>query len=182
MSLHRFASPMTARLWLDEFPQLRSKAASSWAQRSQNAASSAAPKRHAKIALEVLIPRGAHFVYGLLGAEFTPSHGDEFVVRVSRDQAGEKISDWSLARGLDEVTSDIPAWAIEVILDAASSSGLVFSTGSGVVQFVLGGHGTLGSNKWVFRGLSKCIVELISLNTRCPSQAELASYLHQNLL
>ena len=117
-------------------------------------------RSHGKVAtLEVLIPRGARFIYGLLGADFSPNDSRELTIQVSSSTVFVPITDWSLARGLDSVRTGIPPWAAHDILNAASIAAADF--GSGLLRFSIGAFGEIGSNVWVFRNLTKAVVALL---------------------
>jgi len=171
--------PYKARSWIGEWPDLPCLVKEQLERRIEVAHVPAAHK--AMVAVEVLIPHGGKFSYAILAGEFVPSDSNELVVQVASSQTGETITDWSLAGGLDAVKSGIPAWATEDILNAALEAAKTQSIAPGCLRFPSGAHGVIGSNAWVFRGLAKVVVALVSADDRSPTAEELSSLLRRHL-
>ena len=180
MSIIEITSPYSARVWLDELPDLGSESRRI-VQKEREVVHSSPRSKGGMAAIEVFIPRGARFIYGLLAGELVPGDSKELIVQVANGETGQTITDWSLARGLDAVKSGIPTWATEEILNSALEAVDAQPIGPGCLRFPLGAHGQLGSNAWVFRGLAKAIVTLISTDDRSLSEEELSSILRRHL-
>ncbi len=169
--------PPRARAWVDELPNIPCESPRYNEKRVPVFCAPRAKKSMA--ALEVFIAHGGRFSYGLLGAEFVPNDSKELVVQVGSSEAGQTMTDWSLARGLDAVRSGIPPWAVEEILNAALENAEGQALGSGCLRFSLGAHGEMGSNRWVFRGLANAVISLVSMDSPL-SEAALSSILRRH--
>lgn len=171
--------PPRARAWVGELPNLPTEPS----QVVQKVIEVRHPPRRSRsiAAIEVLIPCGGRFIYGLLGGEFTPNDSQPLVVQVACSETGQTITDWSLARRLDAVISGIPPWAAEEILNAALENAESQALGPGCLRYSLGAHGVLGSSRSVFRGLAGVVVSLICLDNPL-SEAELSSILKRHSL
>jgi hypothetical protein len=181
MSIIGLKSPYSARVWLDELPSLRSESHHILEKKLQ-VSRSVGTRNVRMAAIEVFIPRGGRFIYGLLGVEFAATDSAaELLVQVSCSQTGDVISDWSLARGLDVVKAGIPPWAAEEILSAAIDFAEAESVGPGCLRLALGAHGELGSNRWVFRGLANAVTSLVSSEDRSLAEEQVSSVLQQYL-
>jgi hypothetical protein len=171
------AFPPRARAWQGELPSLPTRP-SQVVQRGMEVPPSPWASR-SMAAIEVFLPRGGRFIYGLLGGAFTPNDSKELVVQVASSEAGQTITDWSLARGLDAVRSGIPPWAVEDILNAALENTEGQTLGPGCLSFHLGAHGEIGSSTWVFRGLTHAVISLVSKDGPL-SEAGLSSILRRH--
>ena len=171
------AFPPKARAWIGELPNIPCRAAEYIEKRV--AVSWATRAKRSTAALEVFIPRGGTWKYGLLGCEFVPNGSKELVVQVTSSEAGQTITDWSLAQGLDAVKSGLPPWAAEEILSAASENGEAQALGPGWLRFPIGAYGEIGSSKWVFRCLANAVISLVSMDGPL-SEAGLSSILKRH--
>lgn len=175
------AFPPRARAWLGELPRPRAESPRI-VQKGRRGVHHRPPRSNATMAaVEVFIPRGARFIYGLLAGEFVPSDSEELVVEVASAQTGDTITDWSLARGLDTVKAGIPTWAVEDILNSALEAAETQAIGPGCLRFPSGAYGAIGSSAWVFQGLTKIVVTLLSGDDRSLSAEELSSLLRLHL-
>jgi hypothetical protein len=157
------AFPPRARAWVDELPDLPSTRLQVVHREIEAQYSLRSNKSTA--ALEVFIPRGGRFIYGLLGADFIPSDSGKLIVEVAGSEPGSTVTDWSLARELDAVRVGIPTWAVEEILDGASEAANTQLISSGNLRYILGAYGEMGSNNWVFRCLALAVANLFSLES-----------------
>ena len=170
------AFPPRARVWLGELPSLPT----GLSQVLQREIQLHQPPRSSRsmAAIEIFIPYGGRFSYGLLGGEFTPSDSKQLVVQVTSGEGGQIITDRSLARGLDVVRNGLPPWVAEEILSAASENVEIQTLGPGCLRF-LGAHGEIGSSRWVFRGLANAVISLITMDSSL-SEVELWSILRRH--
>jgi hypothetical protein len=183
MSIIAIAAPYKAKakFWIDELPDLPATSSDVVEERRQIAYSPTNQKDF-RAAIEVLIPLGGRFIYGLLASEyFRNTSTNELVVQVANCAPGPIITESSLARGLDAVESGIPVWASNEILKTAFEAAEGQRLGAGYLRFASGAHGKIGSNIWVFGGLARALVELTGRAQMLFEKEELSNLLRRHL-
>lgn len=118
-----------------------------------------------RTAVEMFIPTGGRFIYGLLQAEFTPTNLGEFSINVATSANTGNLVDWSLAASVDQVYAGIPLEYSESVIEGALSAGDIL--GSGILCFEGGAHGALSSSNRIFRHLATTVVRILA----CPLES-----------
>jgi hypothetical protein len=127
------------------------------------------PKTRAKeyrrtVIVEMLVPAGGRFEYGLLGATVIDSGAltSEIAVEVEVTGASGPIFADSLAGTLDTVRWGLPAEYAEAVREGAREALLRDGAPAGPgIQFAWAAHGYVGSNSHRFRRLAALVVSLL---------------------
>ena len=146
-----------ARIWLGELPKLNYPILNVLSRTKDEKKVDISEVR--RTAIEMLIPTGGCFIYGLLEAEFTPTNLGEFSIKVATSANTGNPVDWSLATSVDEVCAGIPLEYSESVIEGALSVGDIL--GSGILCFEGGAHGAVGSSKHIFRHLATTAVRIL---------------------
>ena len=146
-----------ARIWLGELPKLNYPILNVLSRTKDEKKVDISEVR--RTAIEMLIPTGGCFIYGLLEAEFTPTNLGEFSIKVATSANTGNPVDWSLATSVDEVCAGIPLEYSESVIEGALSAGDIL--GSGILCFEGGAHGAVGSSKHIFRHLATTAVRIL---------------------
>ena len=164
-----------ARIWFGDLPQACLEA-KQVIDRSFCLASPGLKNRH-DLAIEIFVPKGARFEYGLLGGEFIPDDSGCLQVFVSAASEGVPFNE-SLASKLDEVWIGLPLSYARAIMDgvAIAEKELAFLP-SGKLHFNCAAYGTAGSCVAIFRTLSTTIVKLLRLGNSLDTQREMVPFL-----
>lgn len=166
-----------ARVWLGELPPV-SYAPSYVSERTLVAEPSNTVKAN-RAAIEVFIPRGGMFHYGLLGAHFTPDQVGKLVVQVAVESDGNEEIDWSLAGRFDKIRVGIPAGRIErSTLAGALIGDAIFKLGSGVLCFDCAASSAAGSAPMIFEMLAGGVVQLIAAGEQQLSEEQVRNLLN----
>lgn len=171
--------PPRARAWMGEVPPLPLPIGRSHLVEKRMALSDQERHSSSAAAIEVFIPSGGRFAYGLLGADYTSSKPGELLVQVAAATRGQDITEWSLARGLDLVRNGIPEWAAAEILSATFKYTGTQALGSGRLRFAFGAHGEMGSSKRIFQALSKSVITLLCMDAPV-SEAQLSAIVERH--
>ena len=118
-------------------------------------------------ALEILIPVGARFLYGLLGAEFIPNDSGKFSLEVLLSTNNASIFQQSIASELDLVRVGLPREYSQSVVEGALQSlnnKSLETLGCGVLQFNQAAHGEIGSSNKFFCQIAGTVVQLLTLN------------------
>ncbi len=161
MALIEVKSRFEARLWLDEAPPVPRTAGRLVLERSFAISGPARLRSSHLIAIEVFIPLGARFSYGLLGAAFDPGETTLTANAVVTDHPQETWES-SLAHPLDLIRIGIPEWATTAILDSISDFDAE-QLGGGRLSFNWGAYGEIGSSVSVFARLTKAITQVLTM-------------------
>jgi hypothetical protein len=171
LSFHR-----KARVWLDELPDASFAADSVLEELLQPAKESIPSSRQA--AVEIQAPKGAVIIYGLLGAEFTPTSSGVLRIKVAFGRAENNSYYSPLIPKSEKTTAGLEKdFASDVLRSAVgeiSRTGQVFS---GDLTFGCAAQGAVGSNRIIFRQLGSVVAKLILLNNRQPAAEELIALL-----
>ncbi|MBD2385906.1 hypothetical protein [Cylindrospermum sp. FACHB-282] len=118
-----------------------------------------------QVMLERLVPLGARFLYGCLGAIFEPNNSDKLVLNVVISTELEREVNFSLATSLDVVRVGIPEeYANSVFIGAKSKlqePAISDIFGSGEVYFKWGTFGEIGSSRAFFHDLACAVIEVM---------------------
>ena len=167
-----------ARVWLDELPEPAFPVVDIIDRTLGAGSSSISSVRRAGV--EVLLPRGAHAFYGLLGAEFTPRSSGPLEIQVAISGTPELQLDRSLAVRSDDVRLGLPRQYSTSVLDGVSTTHETHRLGPGVVRFVRAAHGAVGSSRWLFERLAGVVVSLLASQTEMLSDEDLSELLRQS--
>ncbi|OCR02198.1 hypothetical protein BCD67_06160 [Oscillatoriales cyanobacterium USR001] len=153
-----------ARIWLGALPELNYPVVKVLSRTKDAKKDDISEVR--RTAVEMFIPTGGRFIYGLLEAEFTPTNLGEFSIKVATSANTGNPVDWSLAASVDEVCAGIPLEYSESIIEGALSAGGDI-LGSGILCFEGGAHGALSSSNRIFRHLATTAVRILA----CPFES-----------
>lgn len=153
-----------ARIWLGTLPELNYPVVKVLS-RTKKDAKKIDISEVRRTAIEMFIPTGGRFIYGLLESEFTPTNSGEFSIKVATSTDTGNPVDWSLAASVDEVCAGIPLEYSESVIEGALSAADVL--GSGILCFEGGAHGALGSSNRIFRHLATTAVRILA----CPFES-----------
>jgi hypothetical protein len=153
----RLGSLGRARLW--DGPEVPAFAGTRVATRVLSAGAAVSrPSR--SLAVEVVIPRGAVVVYGMLGAAFA-SDGMSALEMTVMAGAGAEFSD-SLAIAPETALLGVPEQYAEGIVSGfLRGAEKVGRLPGGSLVFDRGAHGQVGSNPNVFTSLAACVTRLL---------------------
>ncbi len=133
------------------------------------------PYNQAKVGVvEVLVPLGGRFKYGLLGGILRPAPTDVLSIELNVSSPGERLFINSLAKEIDEVRVGLPEEYAEAVLsgvDVAKEQLNALAPGS--LSICYAAHGAVGSSRVIFKHLATILVKI--LNSECVdlSDAEL---------
>jgi len=148
-----------ARLWLGELPSELAFAAKDSAE--QTIAAGSTVPAWARVALEVLLPRGPMAVYGALGLSFEPLPAGMIQLRVGSSDEGKPVTN-SLAGRLDEIRAGLPSEFVPKVLEGLSAGAHLVGLGPGSLSIVHAAAGAAGSNAWVFERLGRAAAVLLA--------------------
>lgn len=116
--------------------------------------------------LEVMIPRGARALYGLLGGRFVPSdEGGKLLVRTAIESDITPVYGDALLAPIEPVKVGLPAeYALAAVhgVERAVSKGVDLRPGS--LEFCYAGHGEASSNAPIFDQLGYSLTNLLCLS------------------
>jgi len=157
-----------ARVWLQEHPQIIYSATDLIEREVGSGLEKKAGDKRA--ALEILIPVGPRFLYGLLGAKFIPNDSGKIVVQILVSTTEEADYKKSIAseQHLDTVRVGLPREysnsVIEGALQALNPQSCT-ELGSGILRFDQAAWGEIGSSNKIFRQIAATVVQLLALNS-----------------
>jgi hypothetical protein len=168
----RFGKHKQARVWLDELPDSR-YAALHTIVRQTIAGGDSTPVR-TRAAVELYVPTGPRWYYGLLGGEWY-ADPTENSCRVSVSIAGantKPLTD-SLA-ALDKVHTGLPLeFAEAVCVGLQTTLQQLAVVPRGTLAIICAAHGEIGSCDAVFQQLGAVLVKLLHASPAAPSDDEL---------
>lgn len=127
-------------------------------------------------AVEVFVPAGGRFMYGLLGGEWHPDPTGQLNINVSISSSNERLFDQSLAMKNDEVRVGLPAEYSQAVL-----AGIEFAKSelnelpSGKLSINCAAHGVVGSCEAVYKHLAAILVKLFNGVGVEPSNEDLVN-------
>lgn len=167
-----------ARIWLGDIPAAEYPVAK--VLRRNISLSGTARPEYRQAAIEVFIPHGGRFSYGLLGGHWSPDETNQLRVAVGVASKSNKLFHESLAThhdtvhiGLLEEYGHIVLGAIEV---AARNQK---APGSGELRINCAAYGEIGSNASVFTHLAAALVNILSAPAGDLSDEALAAFFRE---
>lgn len=154
-----------ARVWIDENPQAIYPATEIISKNVANGLTKANKKKRG--GLEILIPVGARFFYGFLGAEFFPNDSGSFGIEVLVSTEHENIYAESIASEFDQIRLGLPSEYSQSVLDGAIESlteKKLGEFGSGILRFDQAAHSQIGSSNKFFRHIARTVVQLLMID------------------
>ncbi len=157
-----------ARVWLQDYPGIIYGAADVI---EREVGSGLAKKTGDKqAALEIIIPVGPRFLYGLLGAKFIPNDSGKIRLQVLVSTSTEPVYQKSIAseQNLDIVRVGLPGEYSNSVIEGALQAlnhQLCTELGSGIIQFDQAAWGEIGSSNKIFRQIAATVVQLLALNS-----------------
>jgi hypothetical protein len=166
-----------ARVWWGELPDLRYNALRLGERTLEAQGAALANARCA--AVELFIPTGTRFLYGILGAAFSPVDIGRLLVQVAVSaEDGERVAT-SLAGRVDDVRVGLPQEYTEAVLEGATGMDEIHRLGPGVVRFDVAAHGRISSAQVIFRRLARTVMRLLCLDAEPASEEELRKMLER---
>jgi len=154
-----------ARVWIDENPRAIYPATEII---SNNIANGLTKKnKNKRGSIEILIPVGARFFYGFLGAEFLPNDSGHFGIELLVSTEHENIYAESIASEFDQIRLGLPSEYSQSVLDGAIESlaeKKLGELGSGILRFDQAAHSQIGSSNKFFRHIARTIVQLLMID------------------
>jgi hypothetical protein len=149
------------RIWVDELPEDVFIGAAGFVERRFPSNEPLAFRR--KISIELFIPRGGRFDYGLIGGELLPNDADEFIVTVCHSARHPHPLADSLAGALDDVLVGFPRDYADAVADGiAMADSDHASLPASNLRVCHGAYGKLGSSVFFFRLLGKTFYRMIT--------------------
>ena len=108
-----------ARVWVDNIPPASFEADETFEQISP--AGELVFLETRRVAVELLIPKGARILYGLLGAEFRPSESGELHVLIKTlSSTGPPLENSLLPLSLDNVRIGLPTAYVQAVIEGVT--------------------------------------------------------------
>ncbi|WP_146744642.1 hypothetical protein [Herbaspirillum rubrisubalbicans] len=119
--------------------------------------------RRTAIAVELFIPAGGRFLYGMLSGQAFGREASQSMIQIADITSGrrDKIAG-SLAGSLDAITPRVDAEYHDSILEGASAAVQAFEIFPKEFIFCAGRQGALGSSPTLFRRLAHICVTLLA--------------------
>jgi len=118
--------------------------------------------RRTAIAVELFIPVGGRFLYGMLGGKAFGSEASQSLIEIADMTSHGRVVVDSLAGSLDTVVPWVDAEYYDSILDGASAAVEGFEAFPDKFVFCSGRQGALGSTPILFRRLAHICVALLA--------------------
>ncbi len=116
---------------------------------------------HSEVVVEFKQPRGPRCVYGLLGAEFKPSHDGGLSIKVGDGLADSRAFKESLQSVIETpkygLLEDVASTILEVLKGEVLRRGISVN---GSFEVCFGAYGEISSSQQVFKLLAKNILEI----------------------
>ena len=152
-----------ARVWIYDKPQILYPAIETVSLDIERSLSRNSQKEKTG-ALEILIPVGGRFFYGLLGAEFIPNDSGNFTVEVLISTDQERIYKQSIASKLDQIRVGLPSEYSQSVINGITeplNKETLRKLGSGLLRFNQGAYSNVGSSNKIFRHIATTVVQLL---------------------
>lgn len=149
-----------ARVWWNE-PCGLSMAPLETLTATETAAAAGGNHRVARVTLELFVPLGGHFLYGLLGAQLEPDASSELLIRVPTSSMDGRAYSDSLAAAVDDVRAGLPAEYGGSVLGALREQAPTLLPG-GKLAVTEAAHGVVGSSGSMFCRLAGLVCRLIA--------------------
>lgn len=162
-----------ARIWISDLPEGVLVEPSSHVERRFSSNKRLVDSR--KIAIELFIPRGARFDYGLIGGEFITNESNEFVTTVCHSIEARVLAD-SLVDVLDEVKVGLPLDYADAVLEGIVSESAHAALPTGHLLVCCAAYGRFGSSVFFFRLLGKILFRMMTESAVPSYEKELTGY------
>jgi hypothetical protein len=160
-----------ARVWLDEPLPCAFRADETL--RTSVAAVASATTTLRRAAVEIFVPLGAKFDYGLVGGEWRPGTGNRLHVTVGVTTAPQAAYRESLSGRLEDVEVGLLREYAAAIVDEIEFGPAAPPAIAGALTIAHAAHGTVGSSASIFWWLTDVLMQLLALDDRTPDDAEL---------
>jgi hypothetical protein len=160
-----------AHVWIDERQQIICPRTETISKELAKGLTKKSPNKRG--GLEILMPAGARFFYGLLGAEFIPNDSGSFLLEVLIATNQENIYEQSIASKLDQVRVGLPSEYSQSVIEGAIESlneTTLARFGSGVLTFDQAAHGKVGSSNIFFRHIATTVIQLLMIERSSNTQ------------
>ncbi len=117
-----------------------------------------------RAAVELFLPRGGRAYYGALGAEFVPGQQERLLIQVPFSASGSHPIRPSIAGKVDVVRIGLAHEYVGSVLDGVLSLNPGQLLGKGDLRFCCASYGKFGSSPWLFQGLGRIVVKLLSMD------------------
>lgn len=163
MKALKLSKERSARVWIDENPPIGTSVNNSRVSHRAIKIQEVRPLKHKIVTIELLVPLGGRFLYGLLGCEVMGERTSplDVVVETSVEVKSEFFE--SLAGNIDTVWSGISDEYTDAILDGASMGASKFGVPPvGQIKFCFGAYGEIGSTGSIFERLGMAAMALLT--------------------
>jgi hypothetical protein len=171
-----------ARVWIGDLPFLLDKS-TEIVEPIKAAISKASPATEWRGAIEVLVPKGGRFLYGLLGGDFYPSPQKQFIAKVASGTTYEVPYAESIASTLDDVKIGLPQEYAGYIMEGIrETAGRLKDVPAGTLTVNCAAHGQIGSCGFIFEKLGAMLVRLLVSGNTPISEPDIISIISSELL
>jgi hypothetical protein len=170
-----------ARVWLDALPEAPYAVSERIHRHLKGTHGSSS--RSFDAGVELFLPRGGRFMYGLLGGSFRNSEGEILQLAIDLSTVREPFFPASLAASLDGVRLGLPAEYAEAVvngLTAAAGGSASFAPGHLLINRAA--HSAVGSSSQIFQALAAILVDVIRIGRFDIPDDHLISLIDQQLV
>ena len=156
-----------ARVWIDENPRAIYPATEIISKNIANGLTKKNKNKNKRGSIEIIIPVGARFFYGFLGAEFIPNDSGSFGIELLVSTEHENIYAESIASEFDQIRLGLPSEYSQSVLAGAIESlaeKKLGEFGSGILRFDQAAHSQIGSSNKFFRHIARTVVQLLMID------------------
>jgi hypothetical protein len=162
-----------ARIWIDDLPAGVLLEPSGHIVRRFTANRTSLDSR--KFAVELFIPRGARFDYGLIGAELFPTESNALVTTICYSIVGRLFTD-SIVGGLDEVKVGLPLDYADAVLEGITGETVEGGAPGGELRVCWAAYGKSGSSVFFFRLLGRTLLKMMTGAAIQPDEKTMTEY------
>lgn len=174
MRILELANQGRAQVWLGDVPDAAYEAAKTvkWSAQAETTVRG----KLTLAAIEIFLPLGPHWMYGLLGGQFKPELKDRLDVDVLVSSSTERFFVSELTRKSDDVRTGLPVEYVEATIDGISlARGELDKVAPGTLVINRAAHGQIGSSEVVFKHLAVALVKLFNIEGETPTDDKLMS-------
>jgi hypothetical protein len=165
-----------ARVWRGELPPSHLRADSKL---FETLSASLPTLKEQMGALEVLVPLGPRFMYGLIGGELRPGSDNELRIEIAVSKGNGTLFQNPLCGSLDQARIGLPSEYAKAVLSgialAKEHGGII----AGQLAITHAAFGEIGSCEAVFKHLAAGLMRLLTFKSSEPSQQELINLFPQ---
>jgi hypothetical protein len=165
-----------ARVWLNELPDAGCPPGPS---EEMVFSASGGMTSARKAAVELFVPLGPRWLYGLLGGDFQPDPTGELKVTIRLPARNHKTFSSSLAKSLDEVHVGLNEEYSEAVKQGISLAQQDMESAPGNLFISHSAHGEIGSSTSVFKHLAIVLMRLINAPVESLTDERLISFFPQ---